>query len=196
MSTRLKKRLSLAADDLQRDVPLGRAPIEVEHAYLVRRREFSDGQLGDLLLPAISVRHFRGVHEQDEAALALDLDRLDIAVNGKGLLHRGSLPSAGAEAVGPSDHDQPASLLVHVAPQHLLLIFAEQLRRDIGEDDAIVIAEKDAKVRLVFGQAARLDGMDLELRFTAARRSQAIQEELVVACLAARSPGRASGRRR
>src|SRR5437879_945572 len=103
------------ADELEWDVPSVLAAVVIDQPHHVHRRQLLDRELGNLLLPAVALGHFRGVHEEDQAALALDLERFDVAIDGQRLLDRRALPAAGAETVRTADHDETAALLVGVA---------------------------------------------------------------------------------
>src|SRR5207244_13639863 len=107
----------LLADYLQGNVPFMAAPFVVDNADLIVWGELLDGELGDLLFPAVAVLHLAGVHDQHQPALGLDLERFDVAIDRQRLLNRRALPTAGAEAVGTADHDQAAALVKRVAAE-------------------------------------------------------------------------------
>src|SRR5207245_1520872 len=144
---------------MQGNVPLVAAPLPVNDADLVHGRQFLDCQFGDLLLPAVAVGHFAGVHDQRQAALALYLERLDVTIDRKSLLDRRSLPAAGTEAVGAADHDETASLIMRVAANDFLLLVGDHAAlldislairlyiagRNVRQDQAIVVAEEDCQ---------------------------------------------------
>ena len=70
--------------------------------------------------------------------MSLDLDRLDLHVDGERLLDRRVHPAAGAEAVAPAQHHQPGAHVVAVGGQELVLALGERLLGDVAQDHAVI----------------------------------------------------------
>ncbi|MFO0842011.1 MAG: hypothetical protein U0797_06365 [Gemmataceae bacterium] len=81
-----------------------------------------------------------------EAALALDLERADVAIDRQRLLDGRVLPAAGAEAVRPADHDQAAALVVGVRPQHLTVLLADAVGGDVRQHHAVEVRQEHGQL--------------------------------------------------
>src|SRR5262249_8030266 len=151
----------VAAHIPKRNVPFVLAPIVIDHAHHVGGGEVFDRQFGGFLLPAVCLRHFRGWPDTDKAPLALNLDRLDLTVDGQRLFNGRALPAAGPEAIGPTDHNEAAALILCVGADDLLLLFRDGgghatggnvagrdvAGRDVRQDDAVVTAQESGELR-------------------------------------------------
>ena len=118
------------------------AVIVMDLADHVHGGEFFEGELGDLALPGVSLGHFGGVHDHDEAALAFDLYDFEFHVDGEGFFDFGVLPAAGAEALVAADHDEPRPLIVNVAANDLLLLRRDAVGRHVGEHHRVELAQE------------------------------------------------------
>ncbi len=158
------------------DRPEGEQPgllaFPVEHPGVVVARQRVERGLGDDLLPVVPLGDLAGVHDHDHGAEALDLQRLDLHVDGQRLLDRGVHPAAGAEAVAAAEHDQPGPHVVHVRLEELVLRLGEGVLGDVGQDHRVV----RLKLRQVGRKRVAADGA----RAVDLRRDQGRDLELLL----------------
>ena len=85
------------------------------------------------------------MHDHHQRALGELALGGDVHGDGQDFFELASLPAAGAEGVVAADHHQSAAHVMHVAGQHLLLVFAEPTRaaRHIRKNYRIVILHLD-----------------------------------------------------
>ncbi len=146
-------------DRPKREQP-GLLALPVEHPGVVVVGQRADRRLGHDLLPVVPLGDLAGVHDQDHGADALDLQRLDLHVDRQRLLDGRVHPAAGAEAVGPAEHDQPGAHVVAVGRQQLVLGLGERLLGDVGQDHRVIGLE----LRQVGRQRVAADPVEPSIR--------------------------------
>ena len=99
--------------------------VPLHHAAIVLAAEGLDRFLGDLLLDAVALGDFAGVHQQHQRAAGGHFGIADLEIDRHGLFQFRAGPSAGAEALRPAQHDQPRAHLLRVAHEHVDLLVAE-----------------------------------------------------------------------
>ena len=164
----VSRRAVLLADHLKRDVPRHPGPAAAEaavldHADHVRRPEPLNGELGNVLLPLVAVRHFGGVHDKHQPTLTGGFEGLNFTIDRQRRFDRRALIAARAEAVRPADHHQPAPLVVHGRSQHFGLVVGEAFVGDVGQNHRVVVAQEDAEFALVLREFIGGEAIDAEL---------------------------------
>ena len=136
--------------------PLGAAgaeAAELDDAGVVEACERVDGGLGGFFAEEDALGHLDGVHDHDQGA-ALHLFFLGrVEPDGECVLDGCAHPRAGAEAVGPPHHDEPAADVVDVAPHGLHLRQREGVGGDVVEDDGVVAGELGERLGALLGRA-------------------------------------------
>ena len=132
--------LRFVARFLQRMRP--RRPIhERDDPDQIESRECFNRGDRNLLCPVVSLRHFAGVHDQDESAAhhlprgrRIELDRKhrrNVAID----------PTTGAETLITAEHEKPAAEVMHVRAKQTIRFAVDRPLGDIREDNRVVPRE-------------------------------------------------------
>ena len=145
----LVARLSDGEDPIARPTP----PSISQDADQIQPAQSVHGGDGHLLAPVISLRHFAGMHNQDQSSLGQLLFLRRIQIDRKDIGYGRTYPPAGPKGFGAPHHNQSASEVGDKATKHFLLLKSEVAATCIDQNHGVRVHESGQIVREVDGRA-------------------------------------------